>query len=212
MSCSGDILNNLTFFNPISEVCTCKTYSFLLWRPSMGGESGGGLGKVNLTVYSLGLFSSSWAFWLSSSWLFFFPFCCFLVRTSLVCFSWMETNYVAMSTHTCKYFIICKLQPSRVQGESGYVLSQNRNVCVCVNLTACFVDLPPAFRSFSFFSCLSYCFCSSFCFWTYIFLNVTLNQRTNVKESKWNTAFVHLDYRLENIQKKSWKHVLKHGY
>lgn len=53
----------------------------------MGGESGGGLGKVNLTVYSLGLFSSSGASWLSSSWPFFFPFCCFLVRASFVCFS-----------------------------------------------------------------------------------------------------------------------------
>lgn len=31
-------------------------------------------------------------------------------------------------------------------------------------LTACLVDLPPAFSSFSFFSCFSYCFSSSFCF------------------------------------------------
>lgn len=94
------------------EVCTCicgsETCSFLLWRPSMGGDSGGGLGKVNLTVYSLGLFSSSWASWLSSSCPFFFPFCCFLVRASLVCFSWMETNYFGMSTHTSKSFIHTK--------------------------------------------------------------------------------------------------------
>lgn len=39
--------------------------------------------------------------------------------------------------------------------------------------TACLVDLPPAFSSFSFFSCFSYCFRSSFCFCTYIFLNAT---------------------------------------
>lgn len=44
-------------------------------------------------------------------------------------------------------------------------------------LTACLVDLPPAFRSFSFFSCLSYCFWSSFCFWTYIFLKVTMKRK-----------------------------------
>lgn len=43
-------------------------------------------------------------------------------------------------------------------------------------LTACLVDLPPALRSFSFFSCFSYCFRSSFCFCTYIFLNVTANR------------------------------------
>lgn len=60
----------------------------LLCRPRMGGESGGGLGKVNFTVYSLGLFSNSVASWLSSSWPpFFLPFCCFLVSTSFVCFS-----------------------------------------------------------------------------------------------------------------------------
>lgn len=40
-------------------------------------------------------------------------------------------------------------------------------------LTACLVDLPPAFSSFSFFSCFSYCFSSSFCFCWYIFLKVT---------------------------------------
>lgn len=61
---------------------------FLLWSPRMGGDRGGGLGKVNLTVYSLGLFSSSVASLLSSSWPpFFLPFCCFLVRASFVCFS-----------------------------------------------------------------------------------------------------------------------------
>lgn len=41
--------------------------SFLLCNPRIGGESGGGLGKVNFTVYSLGLLSSSGASWLSSS-------------------------------------------------------------------------------------------------------------------------------------------------
>lgn len=40
-------------------------------------------------------------------------------------------------------------------------------------LTACLVDFPPAFSSFSFFSCFSYCFSSSFCFCWYIFLKVT---------------------------------------
>lgn len=35
------------------------------------------------------------------------------------------------------------------------------------------MDLPPAFSSFSFFSCFSYCFTSSFCFCWYIFLKVT---------------------------------------
>lgn len=40
-------------------------------------------------------------------------------------------------------------------------------------LTACLVDLPPAFSSFSFFSCFSYCFSSSFCFCWYIFLKAT---------------------------------------
>lgn len=71
--------------------CTTRPMS-LLCSPSMGGDRGGGLGKVNLTVYSLGLFSSSVASWLSSSWPpFFLPFCCFLVKTSLVCFSWKES-------------------------------------------------------------------------------------------------------------------------
>lgn len=43
-------------------------------------------------------------------------------------------------------------------------------------LTACLVDLPPAFSSFSFFSCFSYCFSSSFCFCWYIFLKVTVDE------------------------------------
>lgn len=65
-----------------------KVIKDLLYRPRIGGESGGGLGKVNLTVYSLGLLRSSVASRLSSSCWVFFPFCCFLVRASFVCFSW----------------------------------------------------------------------------------------------------------------------------
>lgn len=72
----------------LQQVRASRAVQVLQCRPRMGGDSGGGFGKVNLTVYSLGLLSSSGASWLSSSARpFFLPFCCFLVRASLVCFS-----------------------------------------------------------------------------------------------------------------------------
>ena len=135
-------------------------------RPSTGGLSGGGSGNVKRTVYSLGRFRSSGASCDSSSWFFLRHFCCFRVRASFVCFSWGRRG---------KGDIRTLHRRPRKAGRARVLLlllrrPHPRKTQV---LTACLVDLPPAFNSFSFFSCFSYCFSSSFCFCWYIFLKVT---------------------------------------